>query len=371
LSAPAAEARVDLKAIHHNVRVLREHAGAAELMAVVKADGYGHGLLPTARAALHAGATWLGTATIGEALTLRAAGLDCRILSWLNAPGAAWSEAVGSEIDLSASDRDTISRIAHAAQEVGRTASLHLEIDSGLGRGGASIPDWPALVAAALRAQAAGVVSIVGLWSHLGSSDDPRGATARMQLKIFEEAVDTATRMGATPQVRHLANSAATLLAPDTHFDLVRPGIALYGLWPDIPYSAADLRPAMTLIGRLSSAKRVPAGQGVSYGHDYVTARDTVLGLVPLGYADGVPRRAGGAITVLAAGRRHRIAGRVSMDQFVVDLGQLPAAAGDEVILFGPGDKGEPTVADWACALGTISQEIVTAVGPRVERTYR
>jgi len=366
----ACEARIDLEAIRHNVRLLRASSSGAELMAVVKANGYGHGLLPTARAALQAGATWLGTATIDEALTLRRAGVTCRVLTWLNAPGARWGEAVGSDIDLSAAGCDAVAEIASAAAEIGRPARVHLEVDSGLGRGGASSQEWPALVETALRAESIGLVRVVGLWSHLGASDDPSGPATHRQLDVFRAALDIAERLGARPEVRHLANSAATLLVPDAHFDLVRPGVAIYGLWPGRPFSPVDLRPAMTLVGRLAKTKRVAAGQGVSYGHDYVTTVDTVLGLVPLGYADGVPRSAGDTVSVLAAGRRHRIAGRVSMDQFVLDLGDVRAAAGDEVILFGPGDQGEPTATDWARTLGTISQEIVTAVGDRVERTY-
>jgi alanine racemase len=187
---------------------------------------------------------------------------------------------------------------------------------------------------------------------------------------VFRDAVDTARRLGVDPPLRHLANSAATLTLPDAHFDLVRPGIAVYGLSPVPRESQFGLVPAMTLRTRVALAKRVPAGAGVSYGHVYTTDRETGLALVPLGYADGVPRDATDRGPLLLGGRRRTISGRVCMDQFVVDIGDDPVTAGDEVILFGPGATGEPTAQDWADTLGTISYEIVTRVGARVPRTY-
>jgi alanine racemase len=211
------------------------------------------------------------------------------------------------------------------------------------------------------------------VWSHLAYADAPGHPTVRRQAEAFSAAVAAAESAGLRPEVRHLANSAATLTAPDLHLDLVRPGIAVYGISP-VPDLGGPpdfgLRPAMTLTGRLVLVKRVPAGSGVSYGHEYVTDRETTLGLVPLGYADGIPRHAGNAGPVLAAGRRRTLAGRVCMDQVVLDLGDDAAAAGDEVVLFGPGDDGAPTAQDWADAAGTIAYEIVTRVGPRVPRTY-
>lgn len=369
-NVPAAVARVDLGAVRDNVAVLRAAAGSAQVMAVVKADGYGHGAVPVARAALEAGAAWLGTATIDEALQLRRAGLRAPVLCWLQAPGARCEEAVAERIDLSASDVRTVEEIAAAAGRAEVAARLHLKADTGLGRGGAAPRDWPRLVEAALKAEADGVVEVVGLWSHLGSSDVPDHARTRQQIDAFRAALESAERAGARPEVRHLANSAAALTLPEACFDLVRPGIAVYGLWPDAPLSAAPLRPAMTLSARLAQVKPVPAGQGVSYGHAYTTTRETRLGLVPLGYADGVPRRAGNRVAVLAGGRRRRIAGRVCMDQFMVDLGDAQAAPGDEVVLFGPGDAGEPTALQWAHRLGTITNELVTGIGSRVTRSY-
>jgi alanine racemase len=251
-------------------------------------------------------------------------------------------------------------------------ARVHLKVDSGLGRSGAPVGDWPTLVEAARKAELDGIIVVVGVWSHLAYADAPGHPTIDRQLEVFRAAVDIAERAGLQPEVRHLANSAATLTRPDTHFDLTRPGLAVYGLSPlrDAPAASLGLLPAMSLQARLTLVKRVPAGHGVSYMHRYVTNRETTLGLVPLGYADGVPRDATNVGPVQVGGRRRTIAGVVCMDQFVVDLGDDPVFAGDVVWLFGPGNSGEPTAQDWADATGTISYEIVTRMGPRIRRRY-
>ena len=368
-----AEARVDLAAIRSNVEALRAAAPGAELMAVVKADAYGHGLVPSAGAARAGGASWLGTALLEEALALRAAGDTGRILSWLLDPRDPFGAALTAGIDLSASAVWVLDAIVAAAQETGTTARVHLKIDTGLGRSGSPVADWPELLAAARTAAGEGTVEIVGIWSHLAHADAPRHPTIDAQVRTFDEALAVAASAGVHPQVRHLANSAATLARPDAHYDLVRPGLAVYGLSPmpaDFPAARLGLRPAMTLTARVALSKRVPAGQGVSYLHKYTTDRETTLALVPLGYADGVPRAATNVGPLLAAGRRRTIAGTVCMDQFVVDVGDDAVAAGDEVVLFGPGDSGEPTADDWADALGTISYEVVTRIGPRVPRVH-
>ena len=368
-----AQAQVDLAAIRGNVGALRARTNA-EVLAVVKADGYGHGLVPSARAAVEGGATWLGTALLDEALALRAAGLtEPRVLSWLSGRDERWADAIGADVDVSAGAVWAVDAIAAAARETGGTARVHLKVDTGLGRGGAVMADWADVVDAARKAEADGAVRVVGLWSHLAYADAPGHPTIVRQAEAFGEALALAERAGVRPEVRHLANSAAALTAPEHHYDLVRPGIAVYGLSPvpDVAGpSAYGLRPAMTLSGRFTLVKRLLAGSGVSYGHTYTTERDTTVGLVPLGYADGVPRAGGNVGPVLAAGRRRTIAGRVCMDQFVLDLGDDAAEVGDEVVLFGPGDGGEPTAQDWAEATGTISYEIVTRVGPRVPRVY-
>lgn len=368
-----AAARIDLDAIRDNVAALRART-SAEVLAVVKADGYGHGLLPSARAALAGGATWLGTALIDEALALRAAGVsEPRLLAWLIGPGERWADAVAADVDVSVNAVWALDEVVAAARAAGRTARVHLKVDTGLSRGGAAVADWPDLVEAARKAEADGSVAVVGVWSHFAYADAPGHETIRRQAAEFDRALEVTEAAGLRPEVRHLANSAATLTAPAHHYDLVRPGLAVYGLSP-VPQvgGPADfgLRPAMTLTGGLVLTKRLPEGSGVSYGHAYTTGAETTVGLVPLGYADGVPRNAGNTAPVWAAGRRRTIAGRVCMDQFVLDLGDDPAAAGDEVVLFGPGDGGEPTAQDWADATGTISYEIVTRVGPRVPRVY-
>ena len=373
MSRRHAVARVDLGAIRANVAAMRAGT-SAELMAVVKADGYGHGLVPSAQAAVEGGASWLGTALLDEALALRAAGLsEPRVLAWLIGPGEAWADGLRADVDLSVNATWALEEVLAAARETGLTARLHLKVDSGLGRGGAAPSDWPELVEAARKAEAEGSVRVVGLWSHLAYADAPGHPTIARQTEVFREAVAHAEASGIEPEVRHLANSAATLTAPAQHFDLVRPGLAVYGLSP-VPElggpSAYGLRPAMTLAADVVLVKRVPAGSGVSYGHTYTTEKETTLGLVPLGYADGVPRAAGNLGPVLAAGRTRTVAGRVCMDQLVLDLGDDDVAVGDEVVLFGPGDDGGPTAQDWAAATGTISYEIVTRVGPRVPRVY-
>jgi alanine racemase len=374
-----ARAVVDLAAIRGNVRALAAHARTAQVMAVVKADAYGHGLVPAARAALEGGATWLGTAQIGEALALRAAGFDARVLTWLYAPGAPLEQAVAADIDVSVAAPWALDEVADGARRAGRTARVHLKVDTGLGRNGVTPDRLAELLDAALRLQAEGVLDVVGLWSHFAFADEPRHPTVLAQAEVFADAVALAESMGARLEVRHIANSAATLTNPAVHYDLVRPGIAVYGLSP-VPQlgGPADfgLVPAMTLEAELATVKTVGAGQGVSYGHAYVTAGETVLGVVPLGYADGIPRHASGSTghpggPVLVGGRRLGIAGRVCMDQFVLDLG--PGAlevAGDRVELFGTGVDGGPTAEDWARSAGTISYEIVTRLGSRVPRVH-
>jgi alanine racemase len=365
-----AEARVDLAAVRHNVARLGRAAPGAEVMAVVKADGYGHGMVPCARAALRAGATWLGVCTLDEALTLRHAGIDAPVLAWLLAPGLPLHEAVAADVDLSAASVPQLTEMVAAAGRAGRAARVHLKVDTGLSRGGATPADWPVLVEAAAKAQADGAVEAVGVWSHLIHADAPTHPSVDRQLATFQESLEVAARAGVRPRYRHLANSAATLTRPDTHLDLVRPGIAVYGLSP-VAGETFDLRPAMTARARVMLTKRVAAGQGVSYGHTYHTARETTLAVVPLGYGDGVPRAASNAGPVAVAGRRRTVAGRVCMDQIVVDCADDPVVPGDVAVLFGPGGQGEPTADDWAAVTGTINYEIVTRFGgPRVTRVY-
>ncbi len=365
-----ARATISPAAIRDNVALLRERAGGAAVMAMVKADGYGHGAIETARAALAGGATWLGVAILPEALALRAAGFEVPILVALGTPGEPYDRGVARDIDLTAGTAGLVTEIAAAAARVGRPARVHLKADTGMSRGGAAPDDWPALVDAALAAEATGRIKVVGLFSHFACADEPGHPSIQRQLNVFAEAIELAEKAGVRPEVRHLANSAATLTIPAARFDLVRPGIAVYGHSPIPRAGTFGLRPAMTLTARVALTKRVAAGSGVSYGHTYRTPAETTLALIPAGYGDGVPRHGSNVLEVLAAGRRRRIAGRVCMDQFVIDMGDDDVSAGDEVILFGPGEHGEPTAQDWADAIGTISYEIVTRIGPRVPRAY-
>ncbi|MFT9790346.1 alanine racemase [Streptomyces rhizosphaericola] len=368
-----ARAEIDLAALRANVRALRERAAGAQLMAVVKSDGYGHGAVPCARAAREAGATWLGTATPHEALALRAAGLDGRIMCWLWTPGGPWREAIEAGIDVSVSALWSLREAVAGAAAAGRPARVQLKADTGLGRAGCQPADWPELVAEARAAERTGTIRITGLWSHLACADEPGHPSIAAQLSVFRDMVAYAEKEGVDPEVRHLANSPATLTLPETHFDLVRTGIAMYGISPAPELGTPaelGLRPVMTLAAAVALVKDVPAGHGVSYGHHYATAGETTLGLIPVGYADGIPRHASGRGPVLVGGRVRTAAGRVAMDQFVVDLGGDRPEPGAEALLFGPGDRGEPSVEDWAVAADTIGYEIVTRIGTRVPRVY-
>jgi alanine racemase len=368
--ASRAEVVVDLDAIAANTAVLRERVGRP-LMAVVKADGYGHGLVPAARAVLAGGADALGVAVLEEALALRAAGVTAPLLAWLHTPGTDYAAALAADVEVSVSAEWALEEVVAAARATGLTARVQLVADTGLSREGATPADWPGLVAAAARAQADGEISVVGLWSHMAYADAPTHPTIAAQVRVFEEAVALARGAGLTDARRHLANSAATIALPDTWYDMVRPGIAVYGLDPMGGDAATHgLRPAMTVRATVALTKRVPAGVGVSYGHTYFPQIETTLALVPVGYADGVPRAAGNSAPVLAGGARRTIAGRVCMDQFVLDVGDAAVRAGDEVVLWGPGDAGEPTAQDWADVLDTIHYELVTRVGGRFTRRY-
>jgi alanine racemase len=371
---PRVEAVVDLRAIRDNVAALRARAGDRPLMAVVKADGYGHGLVPAAAAARAGGADWLGVAFLEEALALRAAGDAGPLLCWLAVPGEDHAPAIEADVDVTAYSREQLAEVEGAARRAGRVARLQLKADTGLNRGGTVAADWPDLVHACRRAETEGAVRVTGIWSHMASGDEPDAPSVPQQIKVFGEALAVAEAAGLRPQVRHLANSPTLVNRPDAWFDMVRPGLSIYGLSP-VPgqQTSAELglTPAMTVRTTLALVKRVGPGEGVSYGHTFVTDRETVLGLVPVGYGDGIIRHASNRAQVWVDGARRPVVGRVCMDQFVVDLGpRSQAGAGAEVVLFGSGARGEPTAQDWADAAGTISYEIVSRLGPRVRRTY-
>ena len=367
-------ADIDLRAVVENVGRMREVAPNADVMAVVKADAYGHGLIEVSRAARSGGAKWLGVALLQEALDLRAAGDQGPLFAWLATPGDQFAACVKADIDLNVSAAWMLTEVVVAAKSLNKAARIHLKIDTGLGRGGSTPHEWSTLIKASAAAAARGEVEIVGIWSHFAYADSPNHPTIARQLEAFEDAIEVARRLGVEPKLRHIANSAATLTLPTAHYDLVRPGIAIYGISPGDQVGTSrslGLRPVMTLGASLVQVKRLPAGHGISYGHEYVTDRETTVALVPVGYADGIDRSATNAGPVLAAGRVRPIAGRVCMDQFVLDLGDDLAVAGDEVLLFGSGSRGEPSAADWARVCDTIPYEIVTRIGPRVQRVFR
>lgn len=362
---PMREASIDVGAIAANVRHLRRLTDS-EIIAVVKADGYGHGGVRAAAAALEGGAGRLGVADIGEALALRRGGITAPVLAWLHAPGAPFVEAAAAGIELGISSFDQLQQAAAAASG-DRAVSVHLKLETGLGRNGIAPEDHRVVFAEAARLERIGRLRVLGLFSHLSnaSADDDRVA-----VRAFQDAVAAAAAAGLAPPLRHIAATHAALALPEARLGCVRIGLGIYGLSPFADRSSADLglRPAMTLRAAVAAVRRVPAGHGVSYGYDYRTPRESTLALVPLGYADGVPRQASGVGPVTIGGRRFAVAGRIAMDQFVVDVGDHPVTVGDEVVLFGDPTLGVPSADDWAEAAGTINYEVVTRIGARVPR---
>jgi alanine racemase len=410
---PLRLATIDLAAIRHNVQLVNELIGDAQVMAVVKANGYGHGAVEVARAAVAAGATWLGVADLDEAVELREAGLTEPILAWLHGTTAGFDEAIRRGIDVGISTVAQLEAVAAAAARVGEVAGgsvsatahgrvapgstettdgsanapvgvaatmagsparVQIKVDTGLGRNGAEESTWRALFERAAELEAAGVVRVVGIFSHLSNANDDED---RAQLKRLEVAVAVAADCGVVPSVIHLASTAGALRLPETRLSLVRLGIGMYGLSPfDATSKELGLRPAMTLEGRVIAVKRVAPDSAVSYGYTYRTSGSSTLALVGLGYADGVPRLGSNRAPVWINGTRYRVAGRIAMDQFVVDVHDGAVAVGDRAVLFGDpeprgeGETGFPPVEEWAEAAETINYEIVTRIGPRFERRY-
>ncbi|NBV11836.1 MAG: alanine racemase [Actinobacteria bacterium] len=378
-----AEAIIDLSAIEKNVKHLMAHSSAPAL-AVVKANAYGHGLVAVARTAVKAGASWLGVALLEEALTLRAARIKAPILSWLTPISDDFAAAIKNNIDLAIPSVAHLKEVIAEAKSLQLTARVHLEVDTGMTRGGA-LYEWDELVAEAKKAEVAGVIKVVGVWSHFARADEPGHEFNDLQLSNFEKALEVAKQVGLNPEIKHMSNSAATLRNPKAKYDLVRLGIAMYGLSPDVntmgDSKGLGLIPALTLRAKLHLVKDVPAGSKVGYGGTAEVKTDTKIGVVAMGYADGVPRNADSSAGVLVGNKMSPIIGRVSMDQFVVDLGkESQARAGDWAYLIGGvigSDKGDSYTSDtcytadsWAGACGTINYEIVTRIGPRVKRIY-
>lgn len=395
-------AAVDLAAIRHNLGVLRAAAPGALQLATVKANAYGHGLLPVARAALDGGADWLGVAQLAEAFTLRR-GLDeagvaraeAPILAWISTSSSDFAAAIEADIDLSVSWTWVLADICAAARQVGRPARVHVKIDTGMSRAGSTLADLPALAAALRMAADDGLVDVVGAWSHMSRADDPSeagNASTASHVRIFEEGLAILADAGVTPRIRHLSATSGILWHPEAHYDMVRAGIGLYGLSPDPAVATAEqlgLIPALELRAPLTSVKVIEEGTPASYGGTWVAPTRRWIGLVPLGYGDGILRAVSNRARVVvhtASGPFNApIVGRVCMDQFMVDLGQAegspgtptarsgqaPAAPGDIATLFGSGAGGEALADDWAQAAGTINYEIVTHLGAHIPRIYR
>jgi alanine racemase len=356
------EALVDVGAIARNVAALR---GDAPAMVIVKANGYGHGAVESARAALEGGASWLGVVDLEEALELRNAGITAPVLAWIHDPQTDFDEAVSRDIDLGVNYLDQLEAVASAQ---GRP-NVQLKLDTGLGRNGVPESEWGRLFERAAALEAAGSIHVRGLFSHLSSA----GATTDAdQLARFTAGLDAARAAGLDPELVHLTATGGTIQLPAGHFSLLRIGIGAYGLTPFEQGEAVPvaLTPAMQVSASLVSVKRVAAGTGLSYGHTYVTERETTLALVPLGYADGMPRHASNAGPVSINGETYRVSGRIAMDQFIVDVGDAPVAVGDRAIVFGDPASGVPSADDWAAAASTINYEIITRIGARVVRRY-
>ena len=403
-----AQCIVDLAVLRDNMRHLVSVCGGpgsgTAVMGVVKADAYGHGLIPAALAALAGGATWLGTAQSHEALLLRKAGIGpdrCHILTWVyNGVNVPFGELIANDIDISIGSLAGIDLAAAAARAVGRTARVHVKVDSGFGRNGFTEETFDEALRKFVAYAREGVFHIVGQWSHLAVADSPDVpefvASTDRQIEHFNAFTARMEKAGIAPEIRHLANTAATLNRPEIHFELTRPGIGLYGYEPDPAMGTPStwrLRPAMTLQAQLGTVKHVEAGHGISYGRTYLTPDDTSTAIVPIGYADGIHRSAsgfdmqgakhvqkdGGPVRVMTSEgpKLYRVSGRVCMDQFMIDLhgscDELDVHEGDTVVLFGPGRGerfAEPTADDWARTAGTISYEIFTCLRNRIPRLY-
>jgi alanine racemase len=369
------EAVIDLAALAHNVERLRGMIGTEHTMAVVKANAYGHGAVECANAALAGGADWLGVADIGEALELRAAGIDAPILAWLHDPDADFAPAIAARIDIGISSIAQLRAVADAQRRLAESGgdpvpvSVQLKLETGLSRNGISEPDWAEVFALAAALAETGELTVRGIFSHLANASPAADVAA---LAYFERGLASAAASGIVPELTHLASTAAAIRMPAARFNLVRLGIGIYGLSPfdDLTSAELGLTPVMTLRGRVAAVRRVPAGTGVSYDYTYRTTGETTLALVPLGYADGIPRHASNGAAVSLNDATFLISGRVAMDQFVVDVGSHPVAVGDEVVLFGDPAAGVPTADDWAAACGTINYEIVTRIGRRVPRSF-
>jgi alanine racemase len=363
-------AKVNTDAIAGNVKRLYDITGVDDVLVVVKANAYGHGMVPAAKAALAGGATWLGTADIAEALTLREAGITAPVLCWIHAPDETFDEAVENDITLGAVSVAQLKAIASAGHRAHTTPRVHLKLDTGLSRNGASPEQWADFMRTAAELHASGDLNVEGVMSHLSNTSD---ADDLEQLKVFMVGLSGLKDAGLEPQYVHLAASLAALTLPETRFNMVRSGIAAYGIAPteELRPEQFGLTPAMTLETRVVAVRRVPENTGVSYGYLHRTAGENTLALIPLGYGDGINRDASMNGPVLLNGETYPVAGRIAMDQFLLNVGDDPVAVGDHVVLFGDPAQGHPSVHDWAAAANSIAYEIVTRlIGTRLEYEY-
>ena len=368
-----ASAEVNLSAIEDNLKLIKSKTDA-QVLAVVKADAYGHGLIQVGKAAADAGADWLGTALVEEGIALRKSGIRIPIISWLTPLGEDFKTAIDLDVDLSISSIELLNEVVTAGKSVKKIPRVHIEVDTGMSRGGVG-DDWQAFLDQLIKTSKSNEVNVVGIWSHFARADEPDEKMNNEQLSTFEDRIKSLVTAGVSPEFIHIANSAASLTNKSAHKNIIRWGIGLYGLSPDVnnlgDSKSLKLKPVMKLKAKLHLVKTVKAGASVGYGGTATTKSDTKLGVVTLGYADGIPRNANNLAGVFVAGMRAPIIGRVSMDQFVVDLGvNSLAKTGDEVIVFGDGSSGEYTTDEWAKASGTINYEIVTRIGSRVPRIY-
>ena len=368
-----ASAEVNLSAIADNLKLIKSKTDA-QVLAVVKADAYGHGLIQVGEAAADAGAEWLGTALLEEGIALRKSGIKIPIISWLTPLGEDFKTAIDLDVDLSISSIELLNEVVIAGKSVKKIPRVHIEVDTGMTRGGVG-DDWQIFLTELSKASKSKEIKVVGIWSHFARADEPDENMNKEQLATFEDRVKSLAMAGINPEFIHIANSAASLVNKSAHKNIIRWGIGLYGLSPDVnnlgDSKSLKLKPAMKLKAKLHLVKSVKAGASVGYGGTATTKSGTKLGVVTLGYADGIPRNANNLAGVFVAGMRAPLIGRVSMDQFVVDLGiNSLAKTGDEVIVFGDGNGGEYTADEWAKASGTINYEIVTRIGSRVPRIY-
>lgn len=365
MTTPFREATIDTVAIARNTRRFADLTGVP-VIAVVKADGYGHGAVLSARGALAGGATLLGVADLAEAIELREAGIEAPVLAWLHPPGEDFSAARAHDVEVGLSSIEQVEAAARASGP-GSPLRAHLKLDTGLSRNGVPEAAWDEVFTRAAALESAGALEVVGIFSHLSNASvaDDREAIGR-----FEAGVDRAHAAGLRPRIRHIAASQGALELPEARFDAVRIGLGIYGFSPLPDRSAADLglTAAMTLRGSVASVRRIAPGEGVSYDYLFRAERETTLALVPLGYADGVQRQATGAASVRIGGRTHPVVGRIAMDQIVVDVGDAAVEVGDEAVLFGEPATGAPSAEDWAQAAGTIQRHVLTGIGRRVPR---